>query len=152
MENQEHQMPPHESFSWHPEYAGKSAREVQRELASQIQADQRQYRLAMDGAEEAEHDALTSVVTLERRWGYYDFDWADLDADALADRIVAFELERERRQEMISWSEYRAGAEATGDQVSETTASTEPTTMMKGISLLVLAVIIVVIVVVMVGM
>lgn len=110
-------------FRWHPEHAGKTAAEVRSELAHEIRADQRQHSLAMDGAEEAEHDALASVVSLERRWGQYDFDWAAQDPEALADRIVAFEQERERRQEMISWADYRAeGYEADGAGGGDTAA------------------------------
>lgn len=148
MADQEHQTQQSRSFAWHPEYAGKSVDEVQRELAYQIEGDQRQHRLAMDGAEEAEHDALASVVSLERRWGPYSFDWADQDADALAARIVAFEWERERRHEMISWSEYRATVEAPDEHLSDITTSTELTTTMKGVSLLVLVLVIVLILVV----
>lgn len=101
------EAPTGDQFTWHPEYAGKQVSEVREELARQIASDQRQHSLAMEGAEEAEQDALASVVSLERRWGVYDFDWADQDANALADRIVAFELERERRREMLTWADYR---------------------------------------------
>lgn len=98
---------PVERFEWHPEYAGSSADQVRQDLAKEIAADQRQHSLAMEGAEESEQAALASVVELERKWGAYDFGWAELDATQLADRIVGFELERERRHEMISWSDYR---------------------------------------------
>lgn len=137
-----------ETFSWHPEYAGKSVDEVRREIASRIQGDQRQHQLAMEGAEEAEHDALASVMDLERRWGKFDFDWADQDANALAARIVAFEQDREQRQEMISWGEYRASIEAPDEHLSESRTSPELSTTMKGVSLLVVALLIILILVV----
>ncbi|MBA2290597.1 MAG: hypothetical protein H0V98_09490 [Chloroflexia bacterium] len=146
----DHQQPPgqSESFTWHPEHAGKSVDEVRRELAYQIEGDQAQHRLAMDGAEEAEHDALASVMSLERRWGQYSFDWADQDAGGLAARIVAFEQEREQRQEMIPWSEYRASVEAPDEHLSEIRTSSELSTKMKGVSLLAVALLIVLILVV----
>lgn len=136
-----------ETFTWHPEHAGKSVEEVQRELTYQIEGDQRQHRLAMDGAEEAEHDALASVMSLERRWGQYSFDWADQDAATLAARIVAFEQEREQRQEMMSWSAYRASVEAPDEHLSEIRTTSELSTRMKGVSLLVVVVLIVLILV-----
>lgn len=96
------------AFSWHPEYAGQTFHTVERGLAMEIGRDQRQYHLALEGAEQSEHESLTSIVELERRWGSYAFDWAEMDADELASRIVDFERERERRQEMISFAGYRA--------------------------------------------
>lgn len=146
----DHQQPPDqpETFISHPEHAGKSVDEVRRELAYQIEGDQRQHRLAMDGAEEAEHDALASVMSLERRWGQYSFDWADQDAGELAARIVAFEQEREQRQEMISWSEYRASVEAPDEHLSEIRTPSELSTTMKGVSLLVVVLLILLILVV----
>lgn len=148
MTDQDQQTAQPQSFTWHPEYAGRTFEDVQQELTSQIAADQRQHQLAMDGAEEAEHDALASVVGLERRWGQFDFDWAEQDAGALASRILAFELERERRHEMISWSEYRALLDAPDEPRSEITTSSELSTKMKGISLAALVVVIVVILVI----
>lgn len=132
-------------FSWHPEYSGQHARQVTEDLARQIASDQRQHALAMDGAEEAEHDALVSVVELERKWGVYDFDWADQDADALATRIVAFELERERRQEMISWAVYRADAPVAPLNDAGEPAASELSTGIKAVSLLVVVLLIVII-------
>jgi len=96
------------AFSWHPKYAGQTFDTVERALASEIGRDQRQYHLALDGAEQSEHESLSSVVELERRWGNYAFDWAEMEAGELANRIVTFERERERRQEMIPFSDYRA--------------------------------------------
>lgn len=96
------------TFSWHPTYAGQTFDSVQRGLASEIARDQRQYHLALEGAEQSEHESLSSVVELERRWGNYAFDWAEMDANELAARIVSFERDRERREEMISFADYRA--------------------------------------------
>lgn len=96
------------AFSWHPTYAGQTFDSVQRGLASAIARDQRQYHLALEGAEQSEHESLSSVVELERRWGNYAFEWAEMDANELAATIVSFEREREGRQEMISFAEYRA--------------------------------------------
>lgn len=135
-------------FTWHPEYAGRMAADVRQELAGNIGSDQRQLRLAMEGAEQAESDALASAVTLERRWGPFDFDWAERDPGQLAERIVAFELERERRQEMISWSQYRSTVEATDDAAPEFTTPRDLSTNSKGLALLAIAVVIVAIVVI----
>lgn len=95
-------------FIWHPEYQGRSADSVQRDLTEQIRGDQRQYDLALSGAEKSEHQALSSVMELEKRWSVYTFDWADEPAEDLAARILDFELERERRRSMISYKQYRA--------------------------------------------
>jgi len=95
-------------FVWHPVYAGKSFAQVQNELAEEIARDQRSYKLAIDGAELSEHDSLVTVVELERRWSAYEFDWSEMDAKALAQRIVKFEQECERRQETLSFADYRA--------------------------------------------
>ncbi|HEV2128656.1 MAG TPA: hypothetical protein VGR22_08570 [Thermomicrobiales bacterium] len=124
-----------ERFEWHPEHAGRTVEDVREELEREIAADQRQYRIAMEGAEEAEQDALASVVTLERRWGRYDFGWAELDAGDIASRIVEFEQERERRREMISWSEYWNVHGSGGMTDSGESSSAELSTGMKAISL-----------------
>ncbi len=78
------------------------------DLAEDIARDQRAYKLAMDGAELSEHDSLITIVDLERRWSEYEFEWAEMDSRSLARRILTFEQERERRQEMISFADYRA--------------------------------------------
>ncbi len=101
-------------FIWHPDYKGKSFQQVQRELQGEIGRDQRSHHLALEGAEQAEHDALATIVELERRWGRYDFDWAEMDPAALAERVVTFEREREKRREMISFDQYRASGALTG--------------------------------------
>ena len=115
-----------EGFVWHPTYAGKSFAQVHGDLVGEISRDQRSYQLAMDGAEGSEPDALSTVVELERRWGNYDFDWAEIDPTALADRILKFERERERRKDDLSFDDYRAsGALIAADEVEtpETTRS-----------------------------
>lgn len=94
-------------FEWHPDYRGRSLEQVTRDLESEIARDQRAYEVALMGAEESEHDALASVVDVERRWSSYHFGWNDTPPGELAERIAAFEWEREQRQEMISWQEYR---------------------------------------------
>lgn len=124
-----------ERFEWHPEYAGRSVEDVREELRQEIEADQRQYSIAMDGAEEAESDALASVVGLERRWGQYDFGWAELDAGDLADRIVGFERERERQRELISWADYRQLRGPAGMTAGGEPPPAELSTSMKAISL-----------------
>lgn len=124
-----------ERFTWHPEYAGRTVEDVRRELEQAIAADQRQYSIAMAGADEAEQDALASVVGLERKWGRYDFGWAELDAGDLAARIVAFEQERERRREMFSWAEYRRSHGGAGMTDSGDMPPAELSTSMKAISL-----------------
>ncbi len=96
------------TFAWHPQYSGQTFDTVERGLTAEIARDQRQYQLSLEGAEKSEHESLASVVELERRWGNYAFDWAEMDAGELAHRIVNFERERERRQELISFREYRA--------------------------------------------
>jgi hypothetical protein len=100
-------------FEWHPQYAGRPVESVTRELGDEIARDQRSYELTLQGAEESEHDALASVVDLDRRWSTFDFGWSESDPHALARKIAAFEWEREQRREMISWQEYRS---ATGSQ------------------------------------
>jgi len=94
-------------FTWHPDYRGQSLQKVRNTLAADIERDQRAYELALLGAEESEHDALASVVDVERRWSRYHFGWNEVDPAELADRIARFEWEREQRQEMISWQDYR---------------------------------------------
>lgn len=95
-------------FTWHPRYAGRLLLDVREEVVRDVSADQRAYALAMEAAEAREDDALASVLRLERRWGPYDLNWADADPEQLADRIVRWEWERERRQELFPFSEVRA--------------------------------------------
>lgn len=95
------------SFHWHPDYAGKSITEVRATLIREITSDQRAYALTLEGAEEHEGDSLSSVIALERKWGPFDLNWAESDPGLVADRVVAFELERDRRQELFPYGDYR---------------------------------------------
>ena len=115
MDAQAPTSPPEDSadrFVWHPEYGGRTVAEVRAELATRIASDQRAYALALEGAEGHETDALASVVPLERTWGPFDMDWAEGNADELADRVLAFELERERRRELFPYAVYRERLQA----------------------------------------
>jgi len=94
-------------FQWHPDYKGQSIESVRNDLQQEIGRDQRAYELALQGAEESEHDALASVVDLERRWSIYDFGWHEADPASLARRIADFQWAREQQREMISWDDYR---------------------------------------------
>ncbi len=95
-------------FAWHPDWAGKRASDVRRAIEADLRSDQRAYELALSGAEQHENDALQSTIALDRKWGPYDLNWAETDPAALAERIVAFERERERRREMIPFADWRA--------------------------------------------
>jgi hypothetical protein len=97
-------------FTWHPVYAGRLVMDVRDELKREIGADQRAWNLALEGAEDHEADALESVKRLEKRWSEFDLGWAESDPGELADRILAWEWERERRQEMFPYREMRAAA------------------------------------------
>ena len=110
-----------ERFAWHPTFAGRTVREVRDELRREVQSDQRQYGLAMEGADDHEQRVLATVIDLEKKWGGYDFGWAELDAAELAARIVEFEWTREQRRELFSYEEYR-GARIAGDASPATSA------------------------------
>jgi len=94
-------------FEWHPTYRGRSVAEVQSEIERTLASDQRAHALALEGAEQHENEALTSVLDMEKQWGEFDFGWVEAEAAELAGRIVAFEQERERRQELFPFSVYR---------------------------------------------
>jgi len=94
-------------FTWHPQYAGRTVFDVRQELVNEISADQRALTLTLDAAEAREDDALESVLRLERKWSPYDLNWAESDPGELADRILAWEWERERRHELFPYSEMR---------------------------------------------
>ncbi len=101
-----------QGFTWHPEYAGKSFEDVRRELTEEISRDQRIYHDALEEAEREEFDAFNSVREVEKRWSEYDFGWFDVPPESLANRILAFERDRESRQTMISFQDWRAEAES----------------------------------------
>ena len=111
------------AFTWHPTYGGKSFDHVRAELAEEIGRDQRSYKIALEGAEGAEHDSLSTIVALERRWSSYDFEWSETDPGELANRILRFEQERERQRELIPFADYRASG-----ALLDTTATHAPTT------------------------
>lgn len=130
-------------FTWHPIYAGKSYDQVRSDLIDDISRDQRSYTLAMDGAEASEHDSLTAIVELERRWSDYEFDWAEADPAQLADRILTFEKVREERKEEISFADYRAsGALMESPKAAQAAPSTSLPVMKIGAAILVLLIVI----------
>ena len=97
-------------FTWHPDYAGRTLVDLRAELVDEISADQRAHALAMDAAEANESDALASILALDKRWSDYDLGWAEADPGRLADRILEWRWEQEKRQELIPVSEVRAAA------------------------------------------
>ena len=92
---------------WHPEYANRLVNDVRQQLVDDIAADQRAYAMALDAAEAQEDDALATVLRLEKRWSPFDLGWAEMDPGELADRILAWEWEREKRQELFPYEEMR---------------------------------------------
>ena len=98
-----------ERFVWHPEYGGRTLGDVTASLRDELGRDQRAYALVLEGAEEREDAALASVLELEKKWGPFDFGWAETDAGVLAGRIAAFEWAREGRRELFPFEEYRRG-------------------------------------------
>jgi hypothetical protein len=130
-------------FIWHPTYRGQSVAEVRDALATEIASDQRAYALTLEGAEEHEGDSLQSVISLERKWGPYDLNWAEVDPGPLADRIVNFELERERLQEMIPYSDYRNTYTASDDYRDPVSAQRLESPTARGIVVLIVLLILV---------
>lgn len=106
-------------FEWHPTYRGRSVAEVRAEIARRLASDQRALALALEGAEQHENDVLTSVLEMERRWGEFDFGWVEAEAGELADRIVAFEQERERRKELFPYSVHRDEQESSAAEAGD---------------------------------
>ena len=94
-------------FTWHPDYAGRLVVDVQQELVEEITNDQKALALALEAAESREDDALASVLRLEKRWSPFDLDWAEADPHELADRILRWEWEREKRHELFPYAEMR---------------------------------------------
>lgn len=94
-------------FTWHPEYRGRLVVDVRNELVQEITNDQKALALALEAAESREDDVLQAVLRLEKRWSPYDLNWAEADPGALADRILRWEWEREKRQELFPYAETR---------------------------------------------
>lgn len=94
-------------FTWHPEYAGRLIADVRQELMADISADQRSYEMALEAAEAKEADALQALLRLDKRWSAFDLNWAEADPGMLADRILEWEWEREKRQELFPYSDVR---------------------------------------------
>ena len=145
-------------FQWHPEYQGRRFEDVQRDLADEIARDQRQYEVALMGAEDSEHDALASVVDIERRWSAYDFGWHEADADDFARRVVEFQWAREQRQDLFSWQEYRrtsgttSRAAAKGTDWRASMSDDRRRTVANGLAALILGLIVVAIAIVVILM
>ncbi|MCA9864146.1 MAG: hypothetical protein R2853_19800 [Thermomicrobiales bacterium] len=97
-------------FTWHPDYANRTLFDVRQELVDEIAADQRAYDLAMEAAEARESDVLASIMALDKKWSVYDMGWAEADPGQLADRILAWRWEQEKRHELIPFSEIRSAA------------------------------------------
>lgn len=97
-----------QQFTWHPEYIGKSFESVRRDLIDDITRDQRAYHQALEEAEKEEFGAFNSVRELEKRWSEYDFGWFDVPPESLANKILAFERDRDGRQELFGWQEWKA--------------------------------------------
>jgi hypothetical protein len=97
-------------FTWHPEYANRTLFDVRQELVEDITADQRAYELAMEAADTRESDVLASIVALDRKWGPYDMGWVEGDPGKIADRILEWRWEQEKRQELIPFSAIREQA------------------------------------------
>ena len=104
--------PGDERFAWHPTYQGRTLRQVRDDLRTELSRDQRAYSLAMEGAEEHEQQVLASVIEIEKKWSAYDFGWAEADPAELAERIAAFEWEREQRRELFPFDEVRTARAA----------------------------------------
>ena len=137
------ELKPGEGFVWHPLYAGKTFARVNGDLAEEIGRDQRSYKLAIEAAEHSEHDSLSTIVELERRWSTFDFDWAEMDPKVLADKILKFEQECERRQENISFADYRAsGALVEGEKPAEAESSRSIPVMKIGLVILAILIVI----------
>lgn len=97
-------------FAWHPTYKGKAVDDVTAEIEDALIGDQQSYHITIDGPEEQEEAMLVRVLELEKRWGPYAMDWYNADARALAARIATFEWDREQRQELFPYGEYRLSA------------------------------------------
>ncbi len=94
-------------FVWHPEFAGRLLHDVREELINDITSDQKSFELAMEAAEAKEDDVLASIIRLEKRWSPFDLNWAESDPGKLADRILQWYWEQEKRQELFPYSQVR---------------------------------------------
>ena len=97
-------------FTWHPEYANRTLFDVRQELVDDISADQRVYEMAMDAAETKESDVLAAILGLDKKWSEYNMGWAEADSGELADRILEWRWEQEKRHELIPFTEFRSQA------------------------------------------
>jgi hypothetical protein len=79
-------------------------------LVDDISADQRAHELAMDAAETKESDVLASIMALDKKWSEYNLGWAEADPGQLADRILEWRWEQEKRHELIPYAELRSQA------------------------------------------
>lgn len=116
-------------FVWHPVYRGRTVAEVRTEMTTELASDQRAYALALEGAEQSENAALASVLNLEKKWGEYDFGWAETDPHALTARIIEFEQARDARQELIPFSDYRASQTASASPTQPASRSLGPSAL-----------------------
>lgn len=98
---------PSQIFVWHPIYKGRDVASVRREVLDEVRRDQRAYELSLEAAEQDESASLQAIVKLDSRWCAYDLGWTEANVDQLSDRVIAIELERERRQEMFPVREMR---------------------------------------------
>lgn len=110
-------------FVWHPQYRGQTVAEVRAALLDDLRSDQRSYAITMDGPDENESEILVRVVGLEKKWGPYALDWATADPATIVDRAVAFERERDARQELFRYAEYRDQNAPVGSSRPATTGS-----------------------------
>ena len=98
---------PDQRFTWHPTYHGRMVQDVRTEIQRELASDQRAYALSLEGAEQHENSVLATLLELDKKWGEFDLGWAESDPDVLADRIVDFEQERDRRQQLFPYQELR---------------------------------------------
>ncbi len=101
------QHPDESRFAWHPQYRGQTVDEVRSTLMADLRSDQRSYAITIDGPPENESEILVRVVGLEKKWGPYALDWSTAEPATVIDRVIAFEQERESRQELFPYAEYR---------------------------------------------
>ena len=105
--NATQQQPDASRFAWHPQYRGQTTDEVRAILLEDLRLDQRSYAITMDGPDENESEILVRVVGLEKKWGPYALDWATAEPVTVVDRVMDFEREREDRQELFPYAQYR---------------------------------------------